>query len=560
MTVSRINTQMFNPAGSAGVRPASGLADQFLAALTEASARTSLDGNAQTPLGDRGGQALIDIPSTPRRDLTASADDAADDRADEVADDDEFDAAEEYDDYWDIADGEPPADGEVVTVEAALPHPDDAPDDLTADDPAADDQGEVLGPDALVALVDAPVQPTAEDVVLTANAGMSVVSAPDGSAGAPVGAPVPNPTDPAAAGTDPLAGAGEAPVPEPVGPAENLAEGADAVTDATSRPATQAGALTAATGGATAQVQVQDRGVTTTAPTTATTTVTTQAVAADGQQGETFQQSADQDGTSDQQPQPEDGLSRVRAQVQAQAEAQTQAPGNPAAAGASEDNAAAMLQQAQANPSPPKTFAATLMAAQGEASGGNAAGIPTTTTAQPVAGLGAAAGQSGAATLGTLASAPPARTANPALAQDVMDQVKVQIAKHGAGGDTIKVQLRPVELGAIEVKLSVAKDGSVSGVVTADNKDTLALLRNDSRSLEKALSDAGFKTDQGSLEFSLRGDGNQNQTAQNDGGWRRSRRSRSFDSGTLEAMQGVDGVAAQGRSQDSARSGVDIQV
>ncbi|MCA1909361.1 MAG: flagellar hook-length control protein FliK [Magnetospirillum sp.] len=139
-----------------------------------------------------------------------------------------------------------------------------------------------------------------------------------------------------------------------------------------------------------------------------------------------------------------------------------------------------------------------------------------------------------------------------------MDQVKVQIAKAGANGDTIKVQLKPVELGSIEVKLDVAKDGSVSGVVTADNKDTLAMLKNDSRTLEKALSDAGFKTDAGSLTFNLRGEG-QSQNAQDQGTGTRRRRS------VLGAANGIDatqaGMAAQAQARlGGGRAGVDIQV
>ena len=203
-------------------------------------------------------------------------------------------------------------------------------------------------------------------------------------------------------------------------------------------------------------------------------------------------------------------------------------------------------------------FAAVLLASQAESAGpaetGNAAGGGQT---QPVAALGAASGTQATARTAAAQAPAPARPQQLPDAKEVMDQIKVQIAKQGANGDTIKVQLKPVELGSIEVKLDVAKDGSVSGVVTADNKETLAMLKNDSRSLEKALSDAGFKADAGSLSFNLRGE-NQQQTAQDGTQTRRSRRAAAALGG-LDATQGSVAAQAQARFA-GGRSGVDIQV
>jgi flagellar hook-length control protein FliK len=92
----------------------------------------------------------------------------------------------------------------------------------------------------------------------------------------------------------------------------------------------------------------------------------------------------------------------------------------------------------------------------------------------------------------------------------VLDQISVQINKQAKDGvDSIKVQLRPEELGRIEIKLEVSKDGSVQATVTAENKETLAMLQKDSAGLAKALSDAGLSTDSGSMNFNLRGEGQQ---------------------------------------------------
>lgn len=72
--------------------------------------------------------------------------------------------------------------------------------------------------------------------------------------------------------------------------------------------------------------------------------------------------------------------------------------------------------------------------------------------------------------------------------------------------DRMTIQLRPVELGAVEVKLDFRADGTVQASVVAERPETLDLLQKDARSLEKALNDAGFRTGDEGLSFNLRGD------------------------------------------------------
>ena len=55
--------------------------------------------------------------------------------------------------------------------------------------------------------------------------------------------------------------------------------------------------------------------------------------------------------------------------------------------------------------------------------------------------------------------------------------------------------------------MEVNHDGMVSAVITADRADTLDMLARDAKSLERALADAGLKTDSGNLQFNLRGEG-----------------------------------------------------
>jgi len=87
-----------------------------------------------------------------------------------------------------------------------------------------------------------------------------------------------------------------------------------------------------------------------------------------------------------------------------------------------------------------------------------------------------------------------------------LDQIAVKINRAvGDQQDQISFQLRPGDLGRIDVKLEFA-DGRMRAAIVVENPQTLDLLQRDARSLERALSDAGVKTDAGSLSFSLRED------------------------------------------------------
>ena len=126
-------------------------------------------------------------------------------------------------------------------------------------------------------------------------------------------------------------------------------------------------------------------------------------------------------------------------------------------------------------------------------------------------------GQTGEAQESRQAAA--AQTANvprPTLpGQSLVDQVSVQITKAlQAGTDRINIQLRPESMGRVEVQLEMSRDGRVTAVVTADNKDTLEALQRDAKGLEKALLDAGLNTESGDLSFNLRGE---NAHAENEG-------------------------------------------
>jgi hypothetical protein len=77
------------------------------------------------------------------------------------------------------------------------------------------------------------------------------------------------------------------------------------------------------------------------------------------------------------------------------------------------------------------------------------------------------------------------------------------------GKNSFEIRLDPPELGRIEVRLDVDKDGSVTSHLVAHRAETLDLLRRDAGGLQRALQDAGLKTADNGLQFSLH-----NQTGQ----------------------------------------------
>jgi flagellar hook-length control protein FliK len=73
-----------------------------------------------------------------------------------------------------------------------------------------------------------------------------------------------------------------------------------------------------------------------------------------------------------------------------------------------------------------------------------------------------------------------------------------------AGKGQFDIRLDPADLGKIHVRLEVDRDGNVVTHMVADRTDTLDMLRKDTAGLERALQDAGLKTSDNSLQFSLR--------------------------------------------------------
>jgi flagellar hook-length control protein FliK len=83
-----------------------------------------------------------------------------------------------------------------------------------------------------------------------------------------------------------------------------------------------------------------------------------------------------------------------------------------------------------------------------------------------------------------------------------------------SGKSRFEIRLDPAELGRIDVRIDVDRHGQVTSHLTVEKPETLAMLRQDAPQLQRALDNAGFKTGDNGLQFSLR---DQSSSGQNSG-------------------------------------------
>lgn len=110
----------------------------------------------------------------------------------------------------------------------------------------------------------------------------------------------------------------------------------------------------------------------------------------------------------------------------------------------------------------------------------------------------------------------------PAVTLATAHHAAAQVAVHvqQAARDGVRdfhIRLDPPELGRIDVKLEFTDDGRVMAVLAADNETTLQMFERHHAVLERALQDAGLKTDPGSLSFTLNQHGDRQREAPGQG-------------------------------------------
>jgi flagellar hook-length control protein FliK len=135
-----------------------------------------------------------------------------------------------------------------------------------------------------------------------------------------------------------------------------------------------------------------------------------------------------------------------------------------------------------------------------------------------------------------------------ALAMEIVSRMR-------DGMRRFEIRLDPPELGRIDVRLEVDRHGQATTKLTVDRPETLDLLQREARGLERALQQAGLKTDQGGLEFSLRQHAPDGLAHDQSG---RSQRQPELVAG--EDSEIIEAAAESYRATASARGGVDIKI
>jgi flagellar hook-length control protein FliK len=163
---------------------------------------------------------------------------------------------------------------------------------------------------------------------------------------------------------------------------------------------------------------------------------------------------------------------------------------SPDASNAGDSSTSAPAQQIPSSDSPPPDAGATV-------------------TAQAVA-----ASASPSAPIAASAPAAAAAPAAPAaVALTPIAGLAVEIAARAqAGSSRFDIRLDPPELGRIDVRLTLDRDGKVTSHLIAERSETLAVLQRDAPELQRSLQQAGLNTADDGLQFSLRDQGFGQQT------------------------------------------------
>ena len=128
------------------------------------------------------------------------------------------------------------------------------------------------------------------------------------------------------------------------------------------------------------------------------------------------------------------------------------------------------------------------------------------------------------------------------------------VARAQSGSTKFEIRLDPPELGRIDVRLDIDRSGHVTSRLVVDRPETLDLLQRAAPDLEQALQQAGLKTADSGLQFSLRdqNSGGQNQNSSNP-----------LQPNALALSDDIiaaDAVSASYSRMLSLRGGIDIRV
>jgi flagellar hook-length control protein FliK len=123
------------------------------------------------------------------------------------------------------------------------------------------------------------------------------------------------------------------------------------------------------------------------------------------------------------------------------------------------------------------------------------------------------------------------------------------------GKSSFEIRLDPADLGRIDVRIDVDRNGQVTSHLSVEKPATLAMLQQDAPQLQRALDNAGFKTGDSGLQFSLRDQSSSGQNSGNDS----NRNAQRLVISNEDTVAATSAGRTYGRTLASS-SGVDISV
>lgn len=90
------------------------------------------------------------------------------------------------------------------------------------------------------------------------------------------------------------------------------------------------------------------------------------------------------------------------------------------------------------------------------------------------------------------------------LSKEVIEQIKVNITKSAVKGiDTIDIELKPQDLGKVQIRMYINKDGKLHADIISSRQETSDMLQKEISNLSKSFNEAGYDTDEKSFNFSF---------------------------------------------------------
>ncbi|MBW8310007.1 MAG: flagellar hook-length control protein FliK [Candidatus Paracaedibacteraceae bacterium] len=85
-----------------------------------------------------------------------------------------------------------------------------------------------------------------------------------------------------------------------------------------------------------------------------------------------------------------------------------------------------------------------------------------------------------------------------------LNQIKEQLRQGLRKGEThLNIQLKPNDLGKVEIKLDISREGMVSALFKAENRETLEVLNRHSQDFQNLFKEAGLQADSQGMNFSM---------------------------------------------------------